>query len=57
MKVVDALVCMDCEEVFEKSPHVCPTCGSTSTYPLRNWIELYNPREFQCPAPTQSPNR
>jgi hypothetical protein len=36
MKVKDAKVCLDCDEVYAGSS--CTGCGSTSSVDLKNWL-------------------
>ena len=37
MKIENAKLCMDCEEVFEKAEN-CPHCGSSSWWYLCRWV-------------------
>jgi hypothetical protein len=32
-----AMLCLDCEEIFEGKPR-CPRCGSETWHPIRSWI-------------------
>lgn len=36
MKLSDALLCLDCDEVCAES--TCPACGSAVVFPLSRWL-------------------
>ncbi|MDL2275822.1 hypothetical protein LJC22_06830 [Desulfosarcina sp. OttesenSCG-928-G10] len=40
MKLVSALICLDCDEVFQagKTETPCPACGSRTSWRLKKWI-------------------
>jgi len=38
MKVSDAKICMNCDEVFDKDNQQCPACGSNSFVWLNMWL-------------------
>jgi len=38
MKLADARICIDCEEIYEGSI-ICPACTAKSGIPLSKWIQ------------------
>lgn len=38
MRLNNAIVCLDCEEIFEPPIRRCPHCGSDQFKPLGAWI-------------------
>ena len=56
MKLRDALLCIDCDEVFttKGSPcnARCPTCGSRVSAPLFTWVPTSNAYEYPRPKAT-----
>ena len=41
MKVNNAMVCLDCDEVHDHA--ICPKCLSGSSVALRRWLKPMNP--------------
>jgi DNA-directed RNA polymerase subunit RPC12/RpoP len=43
MKVEAAIICMACDELFERpeADRRCPVCGSTLVAPVRGWITSF----------------
>jgi len=39
MKIQDAKICMDCDEIFPIHHETCPACGSRSFHWLAYWIK------------------
>lgn len=37
MKIEEAKICLDCDEIYEGSS-LCPNCGGRIGWPLREWI-------------------
>jgi hypothetical protein len=38
MKLREARLCLDCEEVFAGS-ETCPACGSRAWFPIKKWLD------------------
>ena len=37
MKIEEAKICLDCDEIYEGSA-LCPNCGGRIGWPLKEWI-------------------
>jgi hypothetical protein len=56
MKVVDANICAECDEVFEG--YVCPVCGLELGIPVRNTISpISGGRVRRAPTPPSGQNK
>ncbi len=42
MKLPDALLCIDCSELFESPARQCPSCTSANCFPISRWINRDN---------------
>ena len=42
MKLKDAFLCVECDEIFEGNNVVCPSCMSRSTAPISGWITSWS---------------
>jgi hypothetical protein len=52
MRLANALLCIDCEEIFEPAEHTgvaCPKCGSRVFAPIAAWVAT-----TKLPAPSKS---
>jgi hypothetical protein len=38
----NAILCIECESMFEDSNQTCPVCGSKFSWPIANWIGTMN---------------
>ena len=38
MKLANAFLCINCEEVFETARNGCPSCGSKIIYSIARWF-------------------
>jgi len=38
MKLNDLLLCLDCDEVFERTERNCPSCSSRQSFPIAPWL-------------------
>ncbi len=38
MNLNDALLCMDCSELFSVSEKVCPACSGRTSFPIAPWL-------------------
>lgn len=38
MKVAEAVICLDCDEVFSGQKDYCPKCGNSKTFKIKNVI-------------------
>jgi hypothetical protein len=45
MKVGNAQICLDCDEVYHQDETPCPGCGSCSAVALRTWLMPLPTRE------------
>ena len=50
MKVNDAKICLDCDEVFEAAVITCPACGSGGKEGVPSSVDL---RNYLAPLPTK----
>lgn len=46
MKLKDARLCIECDEVFEGRS--CPVCDSGEGWPIINWLNNENKGEQSC---------
>lgn len=49
MKVSNALVCLDCDEIYSDRK-ACPKCGNRKQIPLRKWFSPMRVLERKRPA-------
>lgn len=42
MKVDDALVCLNCDEVYDRESGACPACASDHFHPLNDWLQPWS---------------
>ena len=56
MNLRDALLCIDCDEVFATEGFTCnprcPSCGSSVFAPLAGWIQTWTAFERSCETNT-----
>ncbi len=45
MKLFDALLCLDCDELVPRTSTACPCCTNTALVPMSQWIGPLNVRE------------
>lgn len=49
MRLADAMLCLDCEEVFPRDERTspCPKCGNRESVPVARWIDTMRMLEIE----------